>query len=316
VTGAFIITRRSLWLWIAVAASFAIMCGAMSGCERRGSGSASNPAAGTSKQRIVVLSPALAVTMKDLGLEGMVVGRHAYDLALDPALPVCGDQAGIDYEAMLGAKPTDVVIEWGSRDLPPRLTELARIHSWTLTSFSTLLTLDEIRASAERLGSRFVPPERRADVEALVARMDRAWSKRGDFRGAGRVLIVMGTSPVVAVLGPGSFHQQILERIGGEPAIAEGSPYMELDAEDVLRCEPGMIVLVSPAPAGTARGARPLEAGESASRLGALAALDIPALKEGHLWLIDDPLALLPGSNMAGFADDLERGLRRFSAGR
>ncbi len=303
---------------VSVVAAAAILLAAIlpAACERASPATAPKAGGpGGARHRLVVLSPALAVTLGDLGLRDRIVGRHAYDLVLDPSIPVCGDQAGIDYEALLAAGPTHVIIEWGSRDLPARLDELAGPNGWDVMPFGTLLTLGEIRASTERLGRTFVAPGRQREVEALLARLDSAWSRRGDFAPAGGVMILMGVSPVFAALGPGSFHQQVLERIGGVPAIARGAPYMELDAEDVLRRAPGTIVLVSPAPAGKQRGARAVEGAELAERLGALSSLDIPAVRDGRVWLIDDPLCLLPGTNMAGFADDLERGLRRFSAG-
>jgi len=275
-------------------------------CER--GVSAPTPAV-PDRARLVVLSPALAVTLRDLGLEDEIVGRHAYDTVLNRSIPVCGDQAGIDYEALLAARPTDVVVEWGSRDLPARLTELAREHSWRVRPYRTLLTLDEIRGSAEELGRELLPQDRQGDRERLLARLDSAWSGRGDFSTAGRVLILMGTTPVCAVLGPGSFHQQILERIGGVPAVREGTPYIEMDAEDVLRAAPEVIVLVLPRAVGVERSKDWMAWDTRRRRLGPLAGLTIPAVTRERVWIIDDPLALLPGTNLAAFADDLAAGL-------
>lgn len=285
------------------------------GCERSAPAGAGVVPPPATPHRIVVLSPALAVTLKDLGLAGEVAGRHAHDMVLDKSVPVCGDQTGIDYEALLGARPTHVLIEWGTRELPRRLGELAREHGWVVRSYGALLTLDQVRASVDDLGREFLAPEKQGAREKLLARLDASWARREELSKAGRVLLLMGTSPVCAALGPGSFHQQVLERIGGVPAIREGSPYMELDAEDVARLAPEGIVLVMPRAVGAAPRTGPLSADDAAARLGALATLKIPAVTNGRVWLIDDPLCLLPGTSLAGFADDLERGLARWSSG-
>lgn len=282
------------------------------GCERAGSPGVKRGAANATvaPHRLVVLSPALAVTLRDLGLAGEAVGRHAYDMVLDPALPVCGDQAGIDYEALIAARPSDVLIEWGSRDLPARLSELAAARGWRVRPYAALLTLEQVRASADELGRAFLAPDRQGERERLLARLDAAWSRRGDFESAGRVLILMSTSPACAALGPGSFHQQILERIGGVPALREGSPYMELDAEDVVRLAPDAIVLVLPRAVGKERAADWMSWERRQEALGALAKTGVPAVRSKRVWVIDDPLALLPGTSLIGVADQMEEGLR------
>ncbi len=260
-----------------------------------------------STPRIVALSPALAIMLRDLGIADQVVGRHGWDMVLDKSVPVCGDQAGIDYEALLRAAPTSVLLEWGSRPLPSRLEELAASGHWEVANY-TLLTLDDMAAAAADLHRRFAPA-----VPDLAARMTEAWSRRGDgFAGAGRVLLLLSADPPAA-LGPGSFHQQILERIGGTPAIAEGKPYVTLDAEDVLRLGPDAIILIVPramdAPARTA----PASPDEVRAMLGRLGSLDIPAARNSRLALIDDPLSLTPSSAMIGLADELARILEGWS---
>jgi ABC-type hemin transport system substrate-binding protein len=264
-------------------------------------------------QRLVVLSPALAVTLRDLGLQDRIVGRHAYDLILPASIPVVGEQSAIDYEALLAANPTDVIIEWGSRPLPDRLLELARERSWNLRPCSTL-TLDDIERGAAELGGALLPPERAEARDRLLERFRASLSGRADLSRAGRVLLLISTSPTCAALGPGSCHQQVLERIGIAPALDHGSPFMELDAEDVLRLAPDVIVLVAPRAPGTPE-PRPPSWEDLAARLGALARLDIPAVKSRRVALIDDPLALLPATSLTDFADELRGAIEAWAGG-
>lgn len=274
--------------------------------------------------RIVALSPALAVTLKDLGLADKVVGRHGFDMVLDKSVPVCGDQAGIDYEALLAAKPTHVLLEWGSRPLPDRLSQLAAERHWVLKSYP-LLKLDDIRASAAdmwTLRSWRAPGRGRArpaateppgpwETSGVATRMNAAWSRRGDFEPAGRILLLGALSPPAA-LGPGSFHQQILEVIGGRPAITTGSPFMTLDAEDALRLKPDGIIIIRPRAPGTPAPPAPTR-DDLTMLLGRVGSLEVPAVRDGHVALIDDPLALTPSTAMIGLADEMAAILRQWS---
>jgi ABC-type hemin transport system substrate-binding protein len=284
-------------------------------------------------ERVVALSPAVGVMMRDLGLSDLVVGKHDYDMVFGDTVPAVGHQEAIDYESLLRVAPTDVIIEWGSRPLPPRLEEMASANGWDLYPVR-LLTLDDIAETVDELAIRYgvvdfetvgsgrpegvggpadIPalPRFRDPAEALEAELPsaalaRAWTVRGGgFEGIGPVLLIGGVDPVGA-LGPGSFHHQILERIGGVPALRAGSPWVELDAEDVLRLDPAAIVLIAPARGGGAGSRDPAVVRE---RLGVLGTLDVAAVRDGRLALIDDPLALLPSTSMADFADRLAAAL-------
>lgn len=282
--------------------------------------------------RIVALSPAVAVMLRDLGLGDRIVGRHDYDMVLPRSIRPVGHQEAIDYEALLACGPTHVVIEWGSRPLPPRLIELADSERWEVIRVR-LLTLDDIARTVDDLAihfgvvnfsgndahrpseipgavpgpivPRFEDPARRLEVELPSARLARAWSRRGEgYATIGGVLLLASTDPAGA-LGPGSFHHEILERIGGTPAISAGTPWMELDAEDVLRLQPGAIVLIAPRTGDAPTD--PPGTDEVRRRLGRLATLDLPAVRTGRIALIDHPLALTPSTAMADFADELAR---------
>jgi ABC-type Fe3+-hydroxamate transport system substrate-binding protein len=253
--------------------------------------------------RAVVLSPAAAASMVDLGLQGVIVGRHGFDLALDPALPVCGDQAGIDYEALLGLRPTHVVIQWGARELPPRLTNLAARHGWTIENYNPL-SLAELDESTRSLARVFGVDAGRVPAVADTIR------GLGPVRSGGRVLLLAGIDPP-AGLGPGSFHHDMLVSLGATPALERGGPWVRLDAEDVLALRPDAILLILPRPPRTPAPPEPSPE-ELVGRLGRLATLDIPAVRRGRVALIDDPLAHTPSTAMIGVARAMARALERW----
>lgn len=289
--------RRALWAAVLVAVAAA--CAAwVAGCERAGKEAGGEVGGGT--PRVVVLSPAAGVTLRDMGLEGWVVGRHGFDLALDPSLPVCGDQGGIDYEALLRVRPTHVVIQWGSRELPGRLTSLARERGWVIENYNPL-SLSEIDAASASLARALgVEASRAPSVSAALAGMERAGY-------GGRVLLLAGVDPPAA-LGPGSFHHDMLVALGAKPALERGGPWVTLDAEDVRNLSPDAMLLILPRAPGAPGG--PGGRGAAQERLGRLGTLDVPAVREGRVAVIDDPLAHTPSTAMIGVAGEMAGVLR------
>lgn len=256
--------------------------------------------------RIVALSPAVAIMLRDIGAERMIVGRHGYDLVLDPAIPTCGDQAGIDFEMLLRVKPTHVVSQWGARALPERLTEIAAGNGWHVRDVA-MLTLGEIREQTLSTAAFIGDPSLQQGATRVVAEFDAALaSKPGQHAAAGRVLLLASIEPPSA-LGPGSCHHEVLERIGATPALTDGSPYQTLDAERLLTLNPETIVLVLPraARAPDDPSARTPEA--ALRQAGPVGRLSLAAVRSGRIVLIDDPTALIPSTSITEFARQLDR---------
>ncbi len=267
---------------------------------------------------MVALSPAVAIIVQRLGRESLIVGRHAYDLSLPKTIAVAGDQAGIDYESLVALQPTLVLTQWGSRSLPERLVTLSHEKGWTLYD-APLLALDDIPAATAHIDRLLSLAERGETASpagrALVEQMRAAWSPRGDFSRAGRVLLLASVNPPAA-LGPGSFHHQILERIGGTPAITTGSAYIELDREDLRALNPDAIVLIRPiagTPASPGTPATSTDARTQGEALASIADLPIAAIQRARIHVVTDPLALTPSPSMIEFADELARVLAAWS---
>lgn len=314
--------------WTLLVALLSLACTTILGvgCDKKSSPAPPATVATVAAPRIVVLSPALAVLLRDLGLEPMIVGRHAWDLALDPALPVCGDQSGVDLEALLKVQPTHVVLQWGQRPLPQRLVDLARQHAWTIVNENPL-ALDDIPEVGQRLARAFeaaIAHEHSQErATALIEALNSACRKQGDNASPrptsvpeptpwkGRILLLAATSPPAA-LGPSSWHHEILSRLGGVNAITSGGPYQTLDAEDVTRLAPDAVVIIQPrartdAPTSARNRAADFDPADFRTRLGPLADLDLPAITSGRIALIDDPLALTPSSSIIEVRKRLEQ---------
>lgn len=274
----------SLWGLLALVGLLSVSCG---------EGRADEPPAG---ERIAVLSPGIATILGELGLTPLVVARHGFDDWSDPALPIVGDQSGMNYEALIAARPTTVLIEASAAGPPARLTELASERGFAVVTVP-MLSLADLRSATTALGERFGAPHER--IDGLVARMDAAWSSSGeDKEAAPRVVVLLSVDPP-QVLGPGSAHYQVVEAIGGVGLPREGMAWIPMTVEGLIAMDPDAIVLLRPEG----------EANASIADLGALDGAPMAAIREGRVLVVTDRWVLLQGVPMIEFANELRRWL-------
>lgn len=277
------------------------------GCERAA------PAPPSATLRVVALSPAVAIILQDMGRAGDIVGRHASDLSLTPALPICGDHIAIDLEALRRLRPTHVFTQWGTRTLPETYTTLASREGWA-THDCQLLTLADIRREIIAIDQALPPPHTLA--RKLLAQFDAAFAPRAARAKVGRVLLLAGLEPPGA-LGPGSWHHQMLVSLGATPAIEHGAAWIELANEDLKRLAPDAIIVLMPrAPHTPPRGPQeaPLLSDDAIAKLPSIATLNTPALASKHIALIDDPLCLTPSSAMIRLSKQMDEVLGAWEA--
>ena len=239
------------------------------------------------------MSPAISITLTDLGLGDLIVGRHAFDRSLDPAIPVVGDQTGIDYETLARTNPTHVLLEQTADGLPGLLNRLADERGWVVESLP-MLALDDIPAAVDQLARLF---QSIAGVSTRAAplhrRMDIAWRPRPELAPrTGRTLIVYWVSPI-GVAGPGSFHHDLLKRMGFEVVPATGSPYITLDLEDLNRLDPDSILLLTP----------DLNPDDLDGVIEPWRKLGLCAVDANRIAILNDWRFLTPSSAMIDFAD-------------
>ncbi len=257
----------------------------------------SEPVPRPGPQRIVALSPAITQVMRDLKVADRLVGRHGYDRWADPDVAICGDQAGIDYEALLRANPTDVLLEWGDRPLPERLLAMADANGWSVDSVSTDSVAD-VGSLVRSLGALTAQED---EAAALIQLMHDAFDTPIDaLRRPDRLLILMGVDPPAAI-GPGSIHHEILTRMGAGMAMETGAPYMQLDGESVASLRPDTILLV---------GVGEIKPGPvNPARLGIVGRLRLPATESARVVAIGHPMALVPSTSLIGVATEIRQAI-------
>lgn len=285
--------RRGIHIFACCAAGWLLLTALAltgSGCGRGDAGEPPGQGA-----RLAVLSPALAIILHDLGRDETLVGRHAFDRFSDASVPVVGDQHGVDYEQLLRARPTHILLERGASEPPARLLAFAEERAWQIIQLP-MLTLDDIRAATRTIAGLTDAADRAAE---LLDEMDSAWSGApGLRRRAGRTLALYWTNPAGAA-GPGSFHHQLLGALGVEPIPAAGSAYIIIDPEDLRRMDPDTIVLFAPA----------APADSLDDMLAPLARLDLRAVRNDRVVLVNHPWCQTPSTAMIEVAQELRREL-------
>ncbi len=235
-----------------------------------------------------MLSPALADTLHALGHGQRIVGRQQYDRFTDPSVPIVGDLTGIDYESLILAAPTHIVAQETAGGLPGRLVEMAAERGWTIVELP-LLTLNDVIESIPRMDALCGGSDRADElVRAFEAGLE------GDLD-LGRTVIVASARPL-SVIGPGAFHWELVQRLGGQPIPESGPAYLSLDAETLAAMRPESIVVLLPG--GDPRA-------EMEQVLGAAAGLSMPAIENGRVFVVTDEKCMLPSTAMLGVIEEI-----------
>lgn len=244
--------------------------------------------------RLAVLSPAMTIILRDLGGQDRVVGRHGYDLILaSEAVAVVGNESGIDYETLIGADPTVVLLEGNQRGIPDRLRSLAEQRGWELRAIP-LLTLDDVVDCIGFLDRLLHPPEGSETGRDLISELESAWAPSEHIRTTlGRTIALAATDPI-GVLGPGSFHHQLIDRLGGHAQPERGTPYITWSTEDLKAADPDSLVIFAP---GSTEPAEKL--------LGPIARIGLRAVREDRVFVVRDPLCHTPSTALIRVAQEL-----------
>ncbi len=226
--------------------------------------------------------------LRDLGLEGQIVGVGQIDPAAPSRAAIVGDFRQLDYEKLLSIRPTDILLQDTAKEpTSDRLLELARKHGWKITRIkleNVAGILLGLRQLGEALGLQAQAEKLAGDIELRLA----ALKKRTADRPHPRVLLVVSASPQWLAAAGGTFLDEVLRAAGGVNALSDSAVlYPELDAEAVVALKPEVVVHI------------PYNQNRSP--------LVLPSGLEAKVLVLEDPLALLPSSSMPGVAEKLAR---------
>jgi len=261
--------------------------------------------------RIVVLSPALADLLVELGLAPFIVGRDRFETRLPDDVPRVGDLERIDVEALLRLKPSDLVLQRGERGLEPGLRNLVAERGWNVVNVR-IDDVDDIAAAADTLVTELTfggdDALRAASADAAAALVERLEAGIAPLPPAvaeqlGSALLLFSIDPIWA-LGPGSHLGDVLEDLGLAHAVGPGTPYRRLAAEDLVGLQAGVVIHVVGAARAGDGSTTPVRVASGPddplvrTALGPLARLGMPAVDAGRVMMLVHPRALLPGPSV------------------
>ncbi len=238
--------------------------------------------------RIISLAPSTTEIVCAVGACAQLVGVDQFsDFPAEvKELPRISDGFNPNYEQIVAAKP-DLVLAAGvtAPDVIKKLEELqlpVLVVGAEKTSFETIMS--EIRMVGTVLGASAkadaVAGELEKQIEDVRTRVATATTKPRVF------WELDATDPAKPfTAGPGSFVHEILTVAGGENIAAGASaPYPQLNAEEIIRADPQIIIM-----SDAAYGVAPESVGQRPG-------WDvITAVKENHVFPIDDNLVSRPG---------------------
>jgi len=199
----------------------------------------------------------------------------------------------------------------GSQGVPDALVELADSSGFELVVYGFPLSIADVGEMLHRdaPGEPGEPPSLGRVLGVTGRAQALKLSMLGRLAALGRVtaglpkpdtLLVLGTGPVMAS-GPGTVHDELLAFAGGLNAAAGAAVTAPTyDREALLAIAPEVILLLRP-------GDPPLEPDDP--RLDGFAGLPVPAVRDGRIVLLGDPLVLLPSTSMVRVAGAMARAL-------
>ncbi len=298
----------------------ALLAGLLVSCNKSPSQDASpslDDSSSSQELRLAALSPGIAVMLRDLGYEDQIVAKHDYDMVLSDRVPAAGSELGFDLEVLIQTNPTHLFFQKTTAERSPKLLALAKEHGWVIFE-RPLNTLDDIATTMDDLYFLFEGLPERAprqyDMNEVLGNqtpsvvLANSWDDLGPVADrAGRVLVLGSVDPI-GVMGPGSYHYQIVERLGATPAIDQGSMWIEMDYEDLIALNPDSIIYIAPRQSSDADRfgeSSPMTIEEIRSIFGPIAELPISAVEHGRIGVIDHPLGLLPSGALAQVAEQI-----------
>lgn len=292
-----------------ILAIFLIPLAGVTGCGESRSGNAA-ASSESDDLRVVSLTPGITKMLADMGLGDRLVGVAENDDAVPPGIdpPVMGNFVDVDMEKLAVARPSHVLMMTAKEGPPANLRAMAERVGFTLVAYPYPKSVPDVLAMLHDTEDRLDPPSvgealgRPERARALRQTLEEGLARIATLTGnveRPRTLLVIGEGVPVMALGPGGPIHDLLRIAGGaNAAAASGVPAPTYDREKLAALDPEVIIVLSP-------GGPPLGDMTSDARLTAFRGLPVPAVERDRVYLINDPLVLLPSTSMLEVAAKL-----------
>jgi len=278
------------------------------GCDQ------SEPTASTTKEvadgtspRIISLAPALSQMLDQMGMVNFIVGVQKDDFVVDKSIPVVGTYVEVNTERLITLQPTHVLMMVGKEGVPTSLTTLADQGGFKLATWSYPDNIQSVadilwHPTEQCLGNVFDRPElARLTREKMLIQLELV-KQATSFEPNKSVLIVLGTQPLMAS-GSNTVFNDLMQFVNATNVAAEATVKAPVyDREKLLALQPEVVLMMQPY-------AMPLEDFEKDDRLKVFRGLDIPAVKDKRIVMLNDPLVYLPATNLPYVAADIAKAI-------
>ncbi|MAE64482.1 MAG: hypothetical protein CMJ18_09450 [Phycisphaeraceae bacterium] len=304
-------SRCTLWIVVVV-----VVAGAVAGCDGRYERLPSRPTF-----RVVSYAPAITQMIVDLGAADSLVGVAEHDAAAPEGVPTVGSYYKVDTESLLATKPTHVFLMAGKEGVPKILQSLSISEGFKLVAYpnpSNVIEMVRIFCDDRELDGKRDP----SDPPSVSFVLER-WHEGNDFSlgqfygmlsqintlvdntetRRPEVLMVIGLEPLTAS-GVDTVHNDVLTlMLGGRNAARYvKNPAPVFDRELLLDWKPEVILLLQP-------NEPPLGSIDKDPRLAVFRGLDIPAVRDGRIVLINDPLVMLPSTSLTRIGVEMAKAI-------
>ena len=261
----------------------------LGGCDTQTAPSSATASAADA-MRIVSLSPAITQVLVELDLADRLVAVGDYDEFAPVDTPSLGRYVDLDLERLTMLEPTHVLSMTGSAGLPPRVVAMADGGAFELADLTYPTAVSDAVQLIREVGSAVDYDQQAAELAYRLDERLRAIRELTDGRPRPSTLLVFDPRGLMAS-GPGSVNDELLHLAGGRNAASEAAVAAPVfDREAILELAPDVVFVMDP-------GGAPWS-GPSDPRMGLLADLEVPAVRDGRVVLLNDPGVLLPGPSM------------------
>jgi iron complex transport system substrate-binding protein len=240
--------------------------------------------------RIVSFSPAITAMIFELGLGDHLVGVTTQDVLPDGVRrPVVGDTFSVNAEAVLSVRPDVLAVQMNV----DRFAAVRKLDPNIRIERITIETLDDIAAALEQIAA--LAGQRQKGRDARKTFQDALEKVRQRIAGKPRPTVLFLTDfQSLGTGGRDTFIDQMIQVAGGVNVAQKYSGWTTMTAEGILAAAPEVLICQVAAGPEAERAKKFLEGLK-----------DVPAVRDGRVYLVTDRRWTIPCAAMASFAADL-----------
>jgi iron complex transport system substrate-binding protein len=246
---------------------------------------------------VASLAPAATDLIVGMGAADhlVAVSNFDFDRPNVPKLPRVGDYQNTDWERLDDLKPGIIIVQMEPSRIPAGFSERASAIGAKIVDIK-IEQLSDIDSTLGQLGDALHEQSKAADARAKLRARLNAVRMRVANQAAVPTLLALDDSGASAA-GPGTFLDEILTIAGGRNVLAGTTEHWpSLDRERLIALSPSAVVELLP-------GASPQVLARAADFWKSVP--EIPAVRDGRTYQINDPWVLTPGIEVADLAEHI-----------